>query len=241
MKLYILGCMGPYPEKDLALSGYLVQSQNAKVLIDCGSGVLAQLQKYTQIKTLDALILTHLHFDHISDVFVLKYYCMAHNFKLDVYMPQEDSMEYRLISSEPEFNIIHIEDGKNIKIKDMDINFVEMVHLKKNLGVKISDGQATLAYTGDTVLNPNLDILTEGADVVLMDCAYPSEFHLPEIPHMSLYQGAKYAQDKPFKLLVTHVKPETDIQQELDWLGLNRVYQGDVYEIIRGGYKLKDR
>jgi ribonuclease BN (tRNA processing enzyme) len=232
--------MGPYPEKDCALSGYLIESQNAKVLIECGSGVLAQLQKHTEIKRLEALILTHLHFDHISDVFVLKYYCATHNLKLDVYMPQEDSLEYRLISSMPEFNVIHIDDGKDIKIKDLNINFIEMVHPKKTLGVKISDGQVILAYTGDTVLNPNLDILTDGADTVLMDCAYPTELHAPETPHMSLYQGAKYAQDKPFKLLVTHIKPEADIQQELDQLGLVRVYQGDIYKIIQGGYKLKN-
>lgn len=236
MKLYILGCMGPYPEKDKALSGYLVQTKNAKVLVDCGNGVLSQLQSYTEIKNLDAVILTHLHSDHMADVLVLRYYCMSHNIKLDVYMPQEDSLEYRLISSSPSFNIIHI-DGKTVKIKDMSIDFVSMVHPKKCFGVKISDGQATLAYTGDTVLNPNLDVLTDGADTVLMDCAYPTDLHMPETPHMSLYQGAKYTQDKHFKLLVTHIKPETNIQQELDELGLTRVYQGDIYQIIPQGYK----
>ncbi|HEY8424138.1 MAG TPA: MBL fold metallo-hydrolase [Clostridia bacterium] len=240
MKLYVLGCMGPYPEKDKALSGYLVETNNAKVLLDCGNGVLARLQKYIDLNELDAVILTHLHADHMSDILVMRYYCAVQNQKLDVYMPQEDSLEYNLISSEPNFNIINIEPGKQYRIKDLNFDFVEMVHPKKCFGVKITDGQGVLAYTGDTMLNPNLDVLTNGADLVLMDCAFPSVIHKPETPHMSLAQAAQYAKNKPFKLLVTHIIPKTDITNELKKLGLERVFQGDIYEISAQGFKLLD-
>mgnify|MGYP000853801648 CR=1 FL=1 len=231
MKLYILGCMGPYPEKDRALSGYLVETQKAKVLLDCGSGILAQLQKHIEIKKLDGLILSHLHSDHMADVLALRYYCSNHNFRLNVYLPKEDSPEYHLIADTPFFNIVHIIDGKVIKINDQEITFIEMVHPKRTFGAKITDGTVTLCYTGDTVLNPNLDVLTDQADVVLMDCAYPTDFHTPQVPHMSLYQGAKYAENKPFKLLVTHFKPEYDISAEVMQLGLTCVNQGDIYTI----------
>lgn len=236
MKLYILGCMGPYPENDKALSSYLLETHNSKVLLDCGSGALAQLQKYVEIKELDGLILSHLHGDHMADVLALRYYCASHNFRLNVYLPNEDSFEYRLIAGTPFFNIIHIQDGKTIKIKDQNIRFVEMIHPKQTFGVRVTDGEVTFCYTGDTVLNPNLDVLTEGADVVLADCAYPTDLHTPQTPHMSLYQGAKYSEDKPFKLLVTHLKPECDITKEAQQLGLICVNQGDIYTIKHKGY-----
>ena len=169
MKLYILGCMGPYPEKDRALSSYLVETDESKVLVDCGSGALANLQKYIEIKELDGLILSHLHGDHMADVLSLRYYCASHNVRLNVYLPNEDSCEYRLIAGTPFFNIVHIQDSKTIKIKDQEITFVEMIHPKQTFGIRVTDGLVTLSYTGDTVLNPNLDILTEGADVVLAD------------------------------------------------------------------------
>ena len=235
MKLYILGCMGPYPEKDRALSSYLVETDESKVLVDCGSGALANLQKYIEIKELDGLILSHLHGDHMADVLSLRYYCASHNVRLNVYLPNEDSCEYRLIAGTPFFNIVHIQDGKTIKIKDQEITFVEMIHPKQTFGIRVTDGLVTLSYTGDTVLNPNLDILTEGADVVLADCSYPTELHTPQTPHMSLYQGAKYAENKPFKLLVTHIKPECDITDEATQLGLECVNQGDIYTIKHNG------
>ena len=47
MRLTILGNNGPYPAPGGACSGYLVESDsgNTRILIDCGTGVLASLTK----------------------------------------------------------------------------------------------------------------------------------------------------------------------------------------------------
>ena len=73
MKLTVLGNNGPYPAAGSACSGYLLQSGAANILIDCGNGVLSNIQKIISLDELDAVILTHLHSDHISDMYVLKY------------------------------------------------------------------------------------------------------------------------------------------------------------------------
>lgn len=73
MKLTVLGNQGAAPGAGGVCSGYLLENDNAKVLIDCGSGVLANLQKVCKVSELDAIILTHLHSDHMSDMMVLKY------------------------------------------------------------------------------------------------------------------------------------------------------------------------
>lgn len=46
MKLTVLGCNGPYPAPGGACSGYLLQEGDTGVLLDCGAGVLAQLEKH---------------------------------------------------------------------------------------------------------------------------------------------------------------------------------------------------
>ena len=49
MKLTILGKYGPYPQdSNSACSGYLVEHENVKILVDCGSGVIGK-------RTLDIL------------------------------------------------------------------------------------------------------------------------------------------------------------------------------------------
>ena len=75
IKITVLGCYGPFPPIGGATSGYLLElnSQNTqkKFLLDCGSGVLAKLQQYISPNSLDGIIVTHMHYDHCSDLGVL--------------------------------------------------------------------------------------------------------------------------------------------------------------------------
>ena len=73
MKLSILGNYGPYPAPGGACSGYLLESASARVLIECGTGVLAELQSHAALAQLDAIILSHLHYDHMSDLLPMQY------------------------------------------------------------------------------------------------------------------------------------------------------------------------
>ena len=41
MKLTVLGCNGPYPAAGGACSGYLLETGDTRVLLDCGAGALA--------------------------------------------------------------------------------------------------------------------------------------------------------------------------------------------------------
>ena len=67
MQLIVLGTDGPYPGASKACSGYLLSYGNTKILLDCGSGVLARLQCHQDLNQLSAVVLSHLHYDHISD------------------------------------------------------------------------------------------------------------------------------------------------------------------------------
>ena len=73
MKLTILGASGGFPAAGGATSGYLLEYGGRHVLIDCGSGVLANLFRFIRLDQLDAIFITHLHYDHISDMQVMKY------------------------------------------------------------------------------------------------------------------------------------------------------------------------
>lgn len=238
MKLYIIGCQGPYPSIDGATGCYMVESQKAKILLDCGSGALQKLQRYTDIKSLDALVLSHLHGDHIADAFVLRYALTA-DCKLNVWLPADKSPEYDIISSASQYDTFEINEGKDVFINDLKLTFFKMVHPKLSYGVKITDGKNTISYTGDTVINPNIDKLVEGADVVLADCATPTRLHTADTPHMSLSQGASLAKGKSFELLVTHFMPEYKDDGELNKLNLRRVRQGEIYVIDERGLTLK--
>src|SRR5665647_1601729 len=76
MKVTVLGPWGAYPKAGEATAGYLIEYEDEKILIDCGSGVLAQLQKQLKLSELTAVIISHTHFDHIADLGCLQYACL---------------------------------------------------------------------------------------------------------------------------------------------------------------------
>ena len=80
MRLTILGNNGPFPAPGGACSGYLVESDSGetRILLDCGTGVLAHLTQLTPDIHLDAVVLSHLHYDHMSDMLPMHYYFQFH-------------------------------------------------------------------------------------------------------------------------------------------------------------------
>src|SRR5262249_41593551 len=68
LDLTVLGCSGSYPGPGAACSGYLVRGGGANVAVDLGPGSLANLQEHLDLDDLDAVVLTHAHPDHWTDL-----------------------------------------------------------------------------------------------------------------------------------------------------------------------------
>ena len=56
MKLTVLGKFGPFAPNGGATSGYLLQSEQASVLLDVGSGVLARYKNYGKVEDLSFIV-----------------------------------------------------------------------------------------------------------------------------------------------------------------------------------------
>ena len=68
MKLRVLGCHGPYPPAGGCTSGYLLENDGKALLMDCGAGVMGRLAQYWDAANLEAVLLSHLHFDHAGQL-----------------------------------------------------------------------------------------------------------------------------------------------------------------------------
>src|SRR5215210_3993539 len=68
MKLRVIGCSPAWPNPGGAQSGYLVEADGRRVLLDCGAGVLAKLREHEDWPRVDAICITHFHLDHWGDI-----------------------------------------------------------------------------------------------------------------------------------------------------------------------------
>ena len=206
LSLTPLGTNGLYPT-DKPTSGYLVKGDNAAILLDIGSGVFACLINAIDVKSLNALVISHFHFDHASDIGVLKYYLESNGLKLKVFAPLDDSPLCKVVMGSKCFDFTPIHNLQKVEINGLLLNFYQVNHPVLTFGVKITDGVKTLAYTADTNLCDNLDNLLSGADLALMDCCILNGMWKESSPHLSAKLCAELGKKHGVNVLLTHLKP----------------------------------
>jgi ribonuclease BN (tRNA processing enzyme) len=216
MRLTVLGRYGPYPEAGGACSGYLVEDQDTRILLDCGSGVLSRLQRFLPIQGLTAVILSHLHADHMADALILRYFLQIEQTRgrmekkpLPVYLPDEPADVYGMLSSVPEFTSHRIDDGMRIQIGTLKVTFRAMMHSVPSFGVRLENGESCLCYTGDTGYHDGIAPFAEGATLFLPDTGFLAADKPAENPnHMTPAESAGIAASAGVKqLLMTHLWP----------------------------------
>lgn len=73
MRVHVLGVAAGCPGSIGACPGYLIESGDHRILVDCGPGVLGPLQRICDIDQLGSIILSHAHADHLLDLVPLAY------------------------------------------------------------------------------------------------------------------------------------------------------------------------
>ena len=69
--LTVLGCDGSWPGPGGAGSGYLVRVGDTALVLDAGPGTFATLQQVIDPAEVDAVVVTHRHHDHWTDLFAM--------------------------------------------------------------------------------------------------------------------------------------------------------------------------
>ena len=217
MILKILGNNGPYPAPGRACSGYLLTSDSGdtRVLIDCGPGVLARLMAEGGPVPLDAVLLSHLHYDHMSDMLPMQY-ALQFNPRtkpLPVYSPDAPQAVYALLKA-PCYDLWPAED---VTIGEMKVAFTPARHPVPTNAIAVTcDGQR-FVFTGDSNQDALVELFAEGADLLLADCGLSEADHSFNAPHYSARLCGELAKNtRARRLLLTHLNPKYDPQALLD-------------------------
>lgn len=204
MRLHVIGCHGPYPCADGATSGYLVEREGQALLMDCGAGVLGKLMRLWDPAELTAVLLSHLHYDHFSDLLVLGYYLEKRGRTMPVYVPGEDQSPLRALLTAPAFDVRPY--PAQLSLMGLDVTNFPGKHPVPCRALRLTDGRRTLVYTGDTNLCPGLSGFARGADVLLADSALLSREWTEAKGHMSAEAAARLAREAGAgELYLTHL------------------------------------
>lgn len=67
-RLTVLGSCGAWPEAGRACSGFLVEYDDFRVVLDLRFGILPRLLEHCPVDGLDTVVITHEHSDHCVDL-----------------------------------------------------------------------------------------------------------------------------------------------------------------------------
>ena len=223
MKVTVLGNNGAYPAAGGACSSYLIESNGIKILADAGSGSLSNLMRIMDPADLDAIIITHLHWDHITDLPVLYYNLHLARIKgheienIQLYMPDSPAGQFEIIEGFNAYDVNILNENSELKIGGITITTAPMTHPVQTYALKFSDGEKSLVFSADTTFNAGLVKLAAGCNMLLADSAFLDEDLTPASPHMSAAQCARIASDAGVeKLMLTHLMADTNPQAYLD-------------------------
>ncbi len=213
MFLTVLGNNGPYPDKGGATSGYLLEINNQKLLLDCGSGVFANLIKLISPSELSAILITHLHFDHVSDLGVLAYYLNVAGKKIKLYLPDKSEFIEQIVKLNA-FEVEFYSQGQ-INLNEISVSATQVKHPVKSFALTFKTDK-TFTYTGDTNFCPQVENLFKMSDTILCDACFLQNSWAENKPHMSVKGICELGQKYSVKTILTHLNPQTDKQKYID-------------------------
>jgi ribonuclease BN (tRNA processing enzyme) len=239
MKVTVVGYWGGYPEAESATSGYLLEHEGFQLLVDCGSGVLAQLQKYIQVAQLDAVIISHYHNDHIADVGVLQYARLIRSFfeqieELPIYGHTCDERGFAALTHEGHTKGIAYEGDNELQVGPFTITFMQTNHPVVCYAMRISAGGKTVVYTADSSYTPSFVPFAQNADLLITDCNMYEGQDGSKPGHMSSVEVAGIAKEAKVKELVLSHLPHAGDHQQLV-TEASRVYNGKI-TLAHAGY-----
>lgn len=220
MKLTVIGSQGAYPAVDNPTSGYLLQKDGFSLMLDFGSGVLFNLHKFLDVNSLNAVILSHYHADHIADIGALQY---AVKVQTDLGIRKGALPLYGMNDGEAFNNLVYhdytracaVSAGTELQLGPFKAAFLENSHPGGGHSIRITDGRSSLVYTGDTGPNDALADFAAGCDLLLCECSLFSRFKGRVKGHLTTEEAGALAEASGCgKLLLCHF-PHFGTREEL--------------------------
>ncbi len=242
MDITVLGCGAAYPRPGGACSGFLVQSGGTSVWLDAGNGTFSRLQQHIEGKQVDAVVLSHVHADHIADILPFMYY-LGFNpdppaSPIPVYTTDEVRkaatmsvgrgslktfnrvMEFRPIADAFEVGAIRF-DAFRTK------------HPPETYGVRITANGSKAVYTADSAAFPELAGHCADADLLITEATYVARVEADPDIHMWAAETGAMAQEAGAKrVLLTHIWPTIEPEEAVSEAATK--YPGDLSAAVEG-------
>ena len=234
----VVGSSPAWPNPGGAQSGYLIEGPG-RLLLDCGPGVLARLREQHAQNgwpEVDAIVVSHFHLDHWGDLVPWVWGLMVGPAREEdppeLWVPPDGRDELRALGTrlgmpdmfEQTFRVREYAEGEPFQAAGLEVCALRLPHYTlQTYGFRVTNGDRSLAYSGDSGPSERLAELARGCDLFLCEATLDR----PELDgeprgHLSAEEAvAAFEASGAGRLLLTHRPQELPVAQ-----GLELAYDG---------------
>ena len=226
IQLTVLGGSAAWPNPGQGCSSYLVDTSEARILIDCGPDTMLELRKHSRLADIDAIVISHCHADHILDLVAMRYALVYSKEqatrRIPLWAPPGGSATLRALGdalgSQGEsteefwgdvFDLQEYDPARSLQVADCTMTFRLTQHFIACYAMRLeAPTGASLVYGADTGSTNDLVDFAAGAQLLVSEATADthdgvepeSRGHL--IPEDA---GAWAAEARVSRLLLTHL------------------------------------
>jgi len=242
VRLVVIGSSPAWPNARSAHSGYVVESDGRRLLLDCGPGVLGRLREREAWPTVEAIAITHFHLDHWGDLVPWVWGSFYRRGQGDerpelwVYRGGRAFLEElgaRLgfpDMFERTFDVAEYDAETPFRAAGLEVLPVRLPHYRlETYGFRVTNGTTTLAYTGDTGPSERIAELARDADLFVCEATLEmGEADGEPRGHLSADEALEaHAASGAHSLLLTHRPSELPAPE-----GVMLAYDGMELDIV---------
>jgi ribonuclease BN (tRNA processing enzyme) len=219
VRLTVLGGCGAWPEAGQACSGFLAEQQGFHLLVDLGYATVPRLLQLLPADQVDAVFISHQHPDHCADLNPLLRARVLRDIPapaLPVYalpgaVDAVLALDQRATLAEA-YSLHEFSAGASLQIGPFQAETRLLPHWVANAGLRLTAGQVSVMYTGDSGPSPQIAELADGADLLVAEASFIDRVPEDSRAYLSSSRQAGLAATSAGvgRLLLTHLMPGTD-------------------------------
>jgi ribonuclease BN (tRNA processing enzyme) len=237
--LTVLGKSPSWQDAGGACSGYLVEAGDTCLLLDCGSGVFGKLRSVRDYAEVDAVVVSHLHADHILDLVpyasALTYAPRHQPVPVGGWPGTDGPPRPRLIAPpgaratfrrlcsvtgmseghiENAFRLEEYDSGAALAVGTVELRFQPVPHFLPTHAVSVADGAARLTYGADSSPSEDLCAFARDTDLLLIEATLPRPERDGPRGHLTPAEAGEHGRRAGARRVVLiHISDELDA----DW------------------------
>jgi ribonuclease BN (tRNA processing enzyme) len=234
LKITVLGKSPSWQDAGGACSGYLLETDDTKVLLDCGNGVFGKLRERVDYTEVDGVVISHLHADHFLDLvpysYALIYAPKQQPVPVHIWEGTDQPARPRLIAPpeaeetfrqvvgswgnddliESAFRIEEYDAGDRVEIGDIWASFHPVPHFVETFAVRIgSENCGEMLYGADTRPGGEIVAAARGADLLIIEGTLPRPERTGIRGHLTPEEAGEHAREAGVRrVVITHISDE---------------------------------